>query len=273
MKKFEGMLLACDMDGTLLDSNRAISPENEQAMQYFAREGGKFSLATGRAPGAIKMYLPQIPFNAPYSLLNGSMVLDAHHHVMHCAGMPKSSIELIGLLLSKFSQIGCEIFVGEQILVRQMSDVTERHLRVLDLDYTTVTQEKLSNTQSWCKINLTGEPELMQSVRTFLRPYNKAFCITSSMPSFCEITAAGISKGSALLQIAKKCGIRQTNTFAIGDSYNDASMIMAAHVSFAPANADADILQKADIVVDSNDKSAVSQAIAYIEAHYCRTDG
>nr|WP_297172451.1 Cof-type HAD-IIB family hydrolase [uncultured Agathobaculum sp.] len=273
MKKFEGMLLACDMDGTLLDSNHSISYENEQAMQYFAREGGRFSLATGRAPGAIKTYLPQIPFNAPYSLLNGSMIFDAHHHVIHSAGMPKSSIDLIGSLLSKFSQIGCEIFVGEQILVCQMSDVTEHHLRVLDLNYSTVTQEKLSNTESWCKINLTGEPELIQSVQAFLKPYSKAFCITSSMPSFCEITAAGVSKGSALRQIAKKCGIQQSNTFSIGDSYNDESMIMTAHVSFAPANADEDILQKADIVVGSNDESAVSQAIAYIESHYCSSNG
>ena len=38
MRKFEGMLLACDMDGTLLDSDRCISPENLQAIHYFVNE-------------------------------------------------------------------------------------------------------------------------------------------------------------------------------------------------------------------------------------------
>ena len=53
MNKFEGMLLACDMDGTLLDSSRRISERNERALRYFTEEGGRFSLATGRAPGAV----------------------------------------------------------------------------------------------------------------------------------------------------------------------------------------------------------------------------
>lgn len=57
MNKFEGMLLACDMDGTLLDSSRRISERNERALRYFTEEGGRFSLATGRAPGAN----PQLP--------------------------------------------------------------------------------------------------------------------------------------------------------------------------------------------------------------------
>ena len=81
MKKFEGMILACDMDGTLLDDDREISQENEQALCYFTEEGGRFTLATGRAPHAIEPYISQLPFNAPYSLLNGSLILDETHHV------------------------------------------------------------------------------------------------------------------------------------------------------------------------------------------------
>ena len=46
MKKFDGMILACDMDGTLLDSSRMISKENAQALRYFTEEGGRFTLAT-----------------------------------------------------------------------------------------------------------------------------------------------------------------------------------------------------------------------------------
>ena len=39
MKKFEGMILACDMDGTLLDDDRQISQGNQQALRYFTQEG------------------------------------------------------------------------------------------------------------------------------------------------------------------------------------------------------------------------------------------
>ena len=269
MNKFEGMILACDMDGTLLDNNREISRENEQALRYFTREGGRFTLATGRAPRAIEPYIPQLPFNAPYSLLNGSLILDEHHHVLHCAGMPAATKELIRAVLDAFPQLGCEIFAGGQVLIRQMSDVTEHHIHVLDLHYTMVSQEELGDTSGWCKINLTGSPALIESVKTFLRPYSDRFCAASSMPSFCEITAAGVNKGAALQRIAQDCGIDQSRTFAIGDSYNDESMILAAQVGIAPSNADDGILREADVVVGSNDDNAVAQAVAYIEANCC----
>ena len=46
-------------------------------------------------------------------------------------------------------------------------------------------------------------------------------------------------------------------------------MIRAAQVGIAPANADDGILKAADVIVGSNNESAVAQAVAYIEAHYC----
>lgn len=49
MKKFDGLLLGCDMDGTLLDSRKQISAKNQEAIWYFVKNGGSFSLATGRA--------------------------------------------------------------------------------------------------------------------------------------------------------------------------------------------------------------------------------
>ena len=186
MKKFEGMILACDMDGTLLDDDRQISQGNQQALRYFTQEGGRFSLATGRAPQAIHPYIPQ-----------------------------------------------------------------------------------LGNTAEWCKINFTGKPEQMENVRMFLKPYTDRFCMASSMPAFCEITASRINKGSALRQIAADCGIAENRIFAIGDSYNDEAMLQAAHIGFAPSNSDEDILRTADVVVCSNNEDAVAQAIEYMEAHYC----
>lgn len=61
MKKFDGLLLGCDMDGTLLDSRKQISAKNQEAIWYFVKNGGSFSLATGRAPRAIDIYRTLLP--------------------------------------------------------------------------------------------------------------------------------------------------------------------------------------------------------------------
>ena len=47
MKKFKGMLLACDMDGTLLDDSKQIPAENLRALQYFY-ETGRTAVACDR---------------------------------------------------------------------------------------------------------------------------------------------------------------------------------------------------------------------------------
>lgn len=268
MKNLEGVLLACDMDGTLLDHNRRISPRNEQALRRFTEKGGLFSLATGRAPKAILAYLPQLPINAPYSLLNGSLVMDEQHKVLQCAGMPTETKELIAATLRNFPHIGCEVFVDDRILIRQMGEVTAEHLRILDLDYELVTQEALGDTADWCKINLTGEPAVIQQLRAFLQPYADRFCISSSMPSFCEITARDVHKGTALQTIAARCGVKEKNVYAVGDSYNDEMMLRTAHIGFVPENAEADIVSVADVVVGDNDRGAVADAIEWIEQKY-----
>lgn len=86
MKKFKGMLLACDMDGTLLDDSKQIPEENLRALQYFTKKGGRLSLATGRSPHAIGTYIAQLPVNAPYSVMNGSLICDENRQILHCSG-------------------------------------------------------------------------------------------------------------------------------------------------------------------------------------------
>ena len=56
MGKFDGIFIASDMDGTLLDDTHAIQRETIQALEYFTQNGGYFSLATGRTRPATAAY-------------------------------------------------------------------------------------------------------------------------------------------------------------------------------------------------------------------------
>lgn len=265
MKKFDGVLLACDMDGTLLDNDRQISAANIQALRYFTAQGGLFSLATGRAYAAVTDYIDLLPINAPYCLLNGSLVLDVHGQVLHCAGMPEQTPVLIEQVLSAFPQIGCEVFLPDHIFICRMSAETEHHMRVLHLDYTCVSPSELPNPAGWCQINFTGSASEVADVRTFLAPFADIFSAVCTMPTFCEVTRNGISKGTAMMQIAADCMVLPNKIYAIGDSDNDLSMLQNAAISFVPENAAPDILQHATIRVRDNDHDAVAHVIEYLD--------
>lgn len=267
MRKFEGMMLACDMDGTLLDSDRQISDANLQALCYFTAEGGLFSLATGRAYAAITDYIDLLPMNAPYSLLNGSLILDAQNRVQHCAGMPQQTLKLIQQVLAVFPNVGCEVFLPDRILVCRMSAETEHHMRVLHLAYDCVSVAELPNPAGWCQINFTGQALEVASVRSFLKQFEDLFHAVCTMPTFCEVTRQGVSKGAAMMRIASDCGVQQDYIYAVGDSDNDLSMLHHAALSFVPTNAAPDILRHAAVQVRDNDHNAVAHVIEYLEHH------
>ena len=76
MGKFEGVLLASDFDDTLVGGSCELSPGNRAALAYFIREGGRFTVATGRARRTFAPYAHTIPLNAPVILSNGALLYD-----------------------------------------------------------------------------------------------------------------------------------------------------------------------------------------------------
>ena len=72
MGKFDGVLLASDFDDTLYGSDYTVSEENVKALTYFTEEGGRFTVATGRAHATFAPVWKLSPINAPVVLSNGS---------------------------------------------------------------------------------------------------------------------------------------------------------------------------------------------------------
>ena len=76
MGKFDGWLLASDMDGTLLSPDGSISEGNRQAITAFVAQGGRFTVATGRMPASILERIHGLPVNCPMIVLNGAGLYD-----------------------------------------------------------------------------------------------------------------------------------------------------------------------------------------------------
>ena len=60
MGKFDGVLLVSDFDDTLYGANRQIPPRNLEALHYFVGQGGRFTVATGRAASSIRWIMLSI---------------------------------------------------------------------------------------------------------------------------------------------------------------------------------------------------------------------
>jgi Cof subfamily protein (haloacid dehalogenase superfamily) len=89
----------------------------------------------------------------------------------------------------------------------------------------------------------------------------KQFLMTSSMTNNFEIGHSNASKGNALKIVANRLGISLEQAMAIGDNYNDVSMMKVVKFSVAMGEAKEDIKKICSFVTHGNDKHGVAHAI------------
>ena len=69
---FSDILLAVDFDRTLTGPDSKIPARNLEAIRYFMENGGAFTVNTGRTPATLHHHMPNLPYNAPLLMYNGS---------------------------------------------------------------------------------------------------------------------------------------------------------------------------------------------------------
>ena len=116
MKKFEGILICTDLDGTLLRNDKTISQENLDAIEYFKSEGGFFTFITGRLPCFSEKICEAIRPNAPFGCINGGGVYDYNkkeylwkleldHSAIELAEYVNDNVENMGVQLNAFETV------------------------------------------------------------------------------------------------------------------------------------------------------------------------
>jgi hydroxymethylpyrimidine pyrophosphatase-like HAD family hydrolase len=84
------------------------------------------------------------------------------------------------------------------------------------------------------------------------------FSHSSTNDTLLEISAAGVSKASALARLCRQRGIEREDVIAFGDMPNDLPMLAWAGHAVAVANAHPEVIAAADEVTASNDESGVA---------------
>ena len=193
MGKFDGIFIASDMDGTLLDDTHAIQRETIQALEYFTQNGGYFSLATGRTRPATAAYRKLLPCNGPGVYLNGAIICDeALEKVIYMEGLDDGAKQLAREVMEAYPHLGIEVFLLDHSYVCRMCEVTRQHFVNLDIPYTLCGLDEIPEpTQEWGKINFTGEHDEVLAARPFIDRVKDKYNLTFSTPVYYEMTCKG----------------------------------------------------------------------------------
>jgi len=270
MGKFDGWLIATDLDGTLINRDGAIPQRNLDAIRTFQDEGGLFTIATGRSLAMCHGYLAQLKINTPAVLINGSLLYDTVNNqaVWHSGVNREAATWVLDQVVRLFPDICAQIHCDGPIAIVSPYSCIDIFLETEDLPRVMTTPDQIS--EPWYKIMFYADParllELENHVRqAFPLSVTEQFNILYSAPYYYEMMPAATNKGTGLLHLAEIMGIEHQKTIAIGDYFNDADMIRMAGIGAAVANAPEEIRCMADIVVGDHNEGAIADLIVYLE--------
>lgn len=268
MKKFQGMLLLSDMDGTILNDKKEISQENKDAVKYFTENGGYFSLATGRSKRSMDYYVEELHINAPVVVYNGSGVYDfKNERYIFEKNMNETCVEFVRDMCGKFSYLAAEVYLKESEFVVQPNDLAVRHFVNIRLPMIEKRPEEIE--LPWVKVNFVAPKDKVDEVENYARSaWKDKWFYQRSGSSFFEAMSVGVDKGTGALAVCDYMGVDRKFLFTAGDHMNDIELIEAAGISFCPENSVPYIKEIADVTVSDNNHHTIASVVEYLDRKF-----
>ncbi len=263
MKKFEGLLFCTDLDGTLYTDDKAVSKENLDAISYFKEEGGLFTFITGRVPQTAKAVYNLIQPNAPYGCGNGGGIYDpVAEKYLWAQYLPQDAIELVRTVDREQPEIGIQFNVEKRIYFNKDNSAMERFRALTGVPNIYCHYEDVKEPVLKVVFAHRDEGQIDQLAELLNNhPLASAVEFIRSEHSLYEMLPKAVSKGDALLRLAQLLKIDPAKTIAVGDYYNDVSMVKVAGKGFAVANAVEDVKAVADYITVNNNESAIAAIV------------
>ena len=246
---FDGVLLASDFDNTLVYTEPTlqngvpmppIPPRNLEAIRDFMAEGGRFTIATGRALAAFEKFADQVPMNAPAVVNNGAGIYDfKRREYLFTAFLPEEAMEDLDWILDRFPAAAAEIYHRDNLVeVVRPNRWTELHARMTGAVNTEIPCLQAA-VRPVTKLLFVEEGPVLRKIWDVLaeRGGEERYELVLSSDHLLEVTRRGANKGEMVKKLAELCGVEAGNIYCVGDHANDLSMLHAAAQGFAPANA------------------------------------
>ena len=265
-------LILLDLDGTLLTSDKRISPVNYAALERACASGIHIVPSTGRFFDGIPQVVRDLPFVRYAITVNGAQIYDrAEDRILRRAEIQPADAERIYDRLEALPVIyDCFLdgwgymdqqnyqridqFISDPRVNRMVKDLRKpvENFRAFMREQNRPVQK----IQMFFQDMALREQVWAQLIREF-----PDMSVTSSISNNVEINAGHANKGEALEFLCRYLGLEVSQSMAFGDGSNDRSMIEAAGVGVSMANADQALKAAADYITDTNDNDGVAKAM------------
>lgn len=259
-------MIALDIDGTLTNSKKEITPATLNALIDLQKRGKKVILASGRPTPGLRSFAEQLQFDIYGGYLlayNGAKIINYKtKETIVNQTLPQDMLPLLHQFALE-NHIGIISYEGDGVIAGNGIDkYIELEARINGIPYKEVDNFSDYITFPVNKCLMTGEDDYMAEMEKKLtKLYGDRLSIYRSEAFFLEIMPQHVDKANSLSKLLAHQGITREHLVACGDGYNDMSMIRYAGLGVAMSNAREEVKKEADYITLSNDEDGVLAVI------------
>ena len=265
-------IICLDLDGTLLNSDKQLSPHNAAALERAAAAGAEIVPTTGRFFNGMPQFIQDLPYLHYAITINGAQVYDIRRDcaVTHNEMPLETALRIMEFLDNEPAAYDCYQnnwgWMSRHFWENIEAYTPDPHYHEM--------VHRLRTPVDDLKTHLREKGGSVQKVQAFIPDVSKkeqimadlaaAFpeaAVTSSIPNNIEINDVNCHKGAALLQLADYLGVPIGQTAAFGDGSNDTTMIREAGVGVCMANGCEASKEAADIIAPDCDEDGVAEIL------------
>ena len=264
-------MIGLDLDGTLLNEKKELLPYTKEVLRRALDKGVVVLTATGRPWMGIPEELRKFP-GIRYALTsNGARILDIREGTVLIEQLlsresAKKALEICG----KYDTLQEVYYDGQGYAsADKMAHVEKYHHNPNMWEYLRTTRIPVQDI-----FRLVDEEERgLDKVQALFADMNErrlawdelgrvdGLELVGSLGYNIEVNAAGVNKGTGLIELGKLLGIKREEIMACGDGDNDTVMLREVGFGVAMANAEDQVKAAADYITDSNDNEGAAKAI------------
>lgn len=260
-------VLILDIDGTLTNNKKEITPKTLQALLDIQEMGHTIVIASGRPTHGVKWIADALKLGqyGGYVLcFNGARIVNVQtNEIVYQQCFPKDCIASL-YEYAKAHGMGLVTYEGDKVITGTRIDKYMEFEAGLNYMQLTQVDDFVSYVDFGVnKCLFTAEEEQAPKLEQELaEAYKGVLSIYRSEPFFIEAMPPGVDKAASLERLFQAIGVDKEDTIACGDGFNDMSMIKYAGVGVAMANAQDEVKAAADMVTEkSNDEDGLLEVL------------
>jgi len=259
------MLVAVDLDGTLIGESLVISAADAAAIATASRNGYTICLASGRLFAASRPYAQQLGLRGPIIALQGAVAYDEESaQRLFCTPLlARTALEAFDYLKDRGFHV--QLYYGDVLYLDALNEWAQYYLKLSRVEPVIVPslRDLLTGAPPVepgpIKVLAIANPQAVSAtIPDLAQVMGPRANVFRSLPPFLEVTDPNANKGYALRRVAKLLGVDMCDTAAIGDADNDIPMFEAAARSFVVAGGSDAARQAAQTIVP-----AQGEGVAY----------